>query len=1310
MSAIECVGEPDLRAFLLGQLPERPAQAVAGHLDACPQCEAAARRLDRQTDPLIRALRRARRPAAGADATMSVPDGVGPTVPEAGAAPPTLPRRIAGYEVIAELGRGGMSVVYQARQTHPGRLVALKMILAGAHAGVDRLARFLSEADAIARLQHPNIVQIYEVGQHEGLPFLSLEYVSGGSLAQKLAGGPQPPRPAAALVEKLARAVHHAHAHGVVHRDLKPANILLTADGTPKVSDFGLAKQERPELTATGAILGTPSYMAPEQASGDNPAVGPPADVYALGAILYELLTGRPPFQAPTVLETLAQVKRQEPVPPSQLQAQLPHDLSTICLKCLRKEPRQRYADARELAEDLGRFLAGRPIRARAVGVAERCWRWCRRNPALAGMTAAVTGLLLVVAVGASLLSLELSGALGRTRLAEQETQRKLLDSLVAQARAVHRGRRSGQRFETLKLLDKAAALARGLDLFEEKRAELRNVAIAALAMPDLYPVQTWDGFPPGSVYVDFDERLEIYARTDDRGNCSVRRVNGDAEIALLPRPDSCEGEAYPVLSRDGRFLAIRYGYDKIHVWQLDGARPRPVLEQEKVHCTDFHPNRPQVAFGHLDGRITLWDLTTGRPATPPLRPNGVVRNPIIALHPTEPLVAVTGYTHNKLVQIRDLRSGDVVKSLELPKSGWWVAWHPAGHTLAASVADDGTIHLFDQATFRCQRTFGVQGGAPIMCYNRAGDRLAVSDWSGGIGLYEAATGRQLFVPYPAAHIPLLRFHRGGHRLAGFTQERRLGVWQVGEGREYRTLRFPQGVILHDVTAPVSPDGRLVAAAMAGGVAFWDLDGGTEAVFLPLKNAATFVDFEPGAGGALLLGDESGLYRWPLRQDPQVPGRRRIGPPQALGFPAGGFFGRSADGRVLATAFRAVNWYEPWAGGWVRHADRPDRPLILDAGKDIRGIAVSPDGRWIVTLERADGPVKLWDVNTDRPKRTLRERGGEVHFSPDGRWLAVGGPEGCLLAVGSWEERRKLSGWWGRFSPDSRIMVVKSGSGRELRLIETDTGRELARLEDPNLDEPWSVNFTPDGSRLLVSTKQGIHVWDLRRIRAELARRDLDWVALPYPPAPAPSAPFTVELDLGDFHRLRPQRLAENFDRGVLAADHIAVRWFLRGRFHHEAGRFAEALRDWREAVAKQPDRALFCNDLARLYVVGPEPLRDARAAVPLAEKAVKLQQGAWGYVNTLGIAYYRASRYADAVAALRKSLAGGTGAADAANLYFLGLCHHRLGDATRAGDFFERAKAWHARYADRLTQEEADELRGFRAEAEAALARPPRR
>jgi WD40 repeat protein/Tfp pilus assembly protein PilF len=1298
-----CISDQDLRAYLLGTLPERVGRSVAAHLECCPECDTRARRLDGATDPLLDRLRHALGPALSADDTPHSPSSAAP----AGAA--VAPTRLGSYRILEEVGRGGMAVVYRARQDNPERVVALKVLLTGGHSGGERRARFRAEADTIARLRHPNIVQVFEAGEQDGLPFLALEFCEGGSLARRLGGTPQPPRAAAALVVLLARAVEHAHGAGVIHRDLKPANVLLTADGQPRVSDFGLAKAERPELTATGALLGTPSYMAPEQAAGGR-EVGPAADVYALGAILYELLTGRPPFQGATAMETLDQVRRQEPVPPRRLQPAVPLDLETICLKCLEKEPPKRYASAAALADDLTRFGEGRPVQARPVGAAGRVGRWARRNPALAGMTAVVAGLLLVVAVGASLLSLRLIGALGRTRSAEQETKRRLLDSLLAQARAVHRGRRSGQRFESLKLLDQATELARGLDLLPETRAELRKVAIAALAVPDLYPVQTWDGFPPGSLRVAFDERLEVYARTDDRGNCIVRRVAGNVQVAFLTGPPPGGGDLFPTLSHDGRFLAVRQHAGKTRVWQLDEAGARFVLMEKNVFYTDFHPTLPQVAFVHRDGRITLWELPAGKPAVPPLRPDRVVREPYIALHPTEPLVAVASY-YSRVVQVRDLRTGAVVKSLELPGNGSHVAWHPAGHTLAASEGDGRAMYLFDRATFRRQRTFGVHDGGSRMCYNRAGDRLAVWGWSQAVGLYEADTGQQLFVLPQTGHdpIPLLSFRPDGRRLAGFVQGRRVGIWEVGEGRVYRTLRRspkePRGANI----IVVSPDGRLVVASGGEGVVLWDLDSGAEVAFLPLEKPALCAAFEPGAGGALLLGDESGLYRWPVRSDPRVPGRRRIGPPQALGLPIGNSFGQSRDGRVMATAVRSVAWYEPWAGGWVRHADRPDRPLHLDPGAGLQGIAVSPDGRWVVTVQDADGPVKLWDARTDRLERTLRARGGPVHFSPDGRWLAVGGPEGCLYAVGSWEATRKLSGW-GHFSPDGRTLVVPTDSARVLRLVEADTGRELARLEDPNLDEATDVAFTPDGSRLVAYGGAGIHVWDLRRIRVELARRDLDWDAPPYPPVPAPAGPLTVEVDMGDFHRLRPQRLAESFDRGVEAAKHLAVRWFLRGKFHQKAGRYAEAFRDLREAVQRQRNRASFCNALARLYVVAPEPYRDAAAAIPLAERAVKVQPGAWAYVNTLGIAYYRAGRFEQAVAALQKSLARGAGECDAANLYFLALCQHRLGDSARARDHMQRARAWHNANAGRLSPEEKEELRQFRAEAEAVLARPPGR
>jgi serine/threonine-protein kinase len=347
-------------------------------------------------------------PAARAPATLPAPAGLTNDTPAttdgqgATAMPAPVWPHVPGYEIDGELGRGGMGVVYKARQTDLRRPVALKMILAGAHASAGQLERFRAEARAEARLQHPNIVQVYEIGEHDGLPYFSQEFVDGGNLGQKTERQPQPPRDAARLVETLARAVHYAHERGVIHRDLKPANVLLTADGTPKVADFGLAKclDDEAGATRTGSVLGTPSYMAPEQALGRPREVGRATDVYALGAILYELLVGRPPFLGATMLDTVEQVRTEEPLAPTRLQPRLPRDLETICLKCLQKDARKRYAGADELADDLGRFLAGEPIKARPVGQAERLWRWCRRNPRLAGLSAAVALLLLTVTAG----------------------------------------------------------------------------------------------------------------------------------------------------------------------------------------------------------------------------------------------------------------------------------------------------------------------------------------------------------------------------------------------------------------------------------------------------------------------------------------------------------------------------------------------------------------------------------------------------------------------------------------------------------------------------------------------------------------------------------------------------------------------------------------------------------------------------------------------------------------------------------------------------------------------------------------------
>jgi len=369
------------------ELAEAERALLAGHVDSCEAC--------RQRLELLRPTVMLN----GADTSLTPSSGdVGETLAAspfmlretADAARSKLVLTVPGYTLLEELGRGGMGVVYKARQESLGRLVALKMIRAAMLADTNQLTRFQIEAEILAQLQHPNIVQVFEIGQHQDMPYLAMEYVPGAALGDAIQKRGFTPNASAALVEKLARAMFSAHERGILHRDLKPANVLLNAEGDPKITDFGLAKRvsSDSQLTATHAVMGTPSYMPPEQALGRSSEIDSRSDIYSLGAILYELLTARPPFRGTTPLETLQQVIHREPAAPRSWDARIPRDLETICLKCLHKEPAQRYETAADLADDLRRFARGEPILARRVGPVERGWRWCRRNPAVAGSAA----------------------------------------------------------------------------------------------------------------------------------------------------------------------------------------------------------------------------------------------------------------------------------------------------------------------------------------------------------------------------------------------------------------------------------------------------------------------------------------------------------------------------------------------------------------------------------------------------------------------------------------------------------------------------------------------------------------------------------------------------------------------------------------------------------------------------------------------------------------------------------------------------------------------------------------------------------
>jgi WD40 repeat protein len=900
--------------------------------------------------------------------------------------------------------------------------------------------------------------------------------------------------------------------------------------------------------------------------------------------------------------------------------------------------------------------------------------------------------------------------ALEEAEKANDAATLRLYRSLVQQARASRRSRTAGQRFVSLATLEQATQLARRLRLPEKDLLELRNEVIACLALPDMDVGKEWDGYPEGSTYVDFDGKLERYARADRQESITVRRVADDVQICRLP-PGSGKGL---LLSHDGRFLWTG------KLWDVTGPEPRviPVGEIEGGTVA-FRPDGRQFAHAQPDGTIGLYDLPSGRPVRRLVGPGPMAKS--MACHPDGRKLVLA---FQDFAQVRDLETGKVSAEFRYPAEAYpVVAWHPDGKTLA-TLGGDQIIRLYDVATGKeTVRLAGCKSGGITFTFNHAGDLLASNGWENTLRLWDPRTGQQLFQAR-ASHVTAgLRFSPDDRLLAADIKDGKIRLREVAASRTYRTLVRDQALGKGGYWGcAVSPRGRLLAAGMGDGFGLWDCRTGAPLDFVPLPGGAPSVVFE--TSGALLTSGAGGTFRWPVRPDPAAPELLRIGPPQRLPLPDGSVLSScSPDGRVVAGG--------QFSGGLVWHRDRPGELVPLIPHPDVRHTSVSPDGNWVATGSWSSNGAKVWDAATGRRVAHLIPNQGNVTvvFSPDGKWLATTSDRAVcrLWAVDSWQEGPSPGATSGlvAFSPDGRLLAVETGQG-VVRLLDPDTGREYARLEDPNQDRAnWSMAFSPDGTQLVVNGEgTSLHVWDLRAIRAELAQRGLDWDLPAFPPADsAPPKPLQIEVDSADLG-MSPKQKTAYWQRQVAVHsirlalqpldDEAALR---RGWAYANLGKPSSAVDDYALALAILPpprqelfheiptwDVALALNNRAWELASKPAQLDHARKALFLAQKAVELAPTTWTYWNTLGVVQYRLGKYSEARESLERSLKGSKGETAGFDLYFLAMCHRRLGDAPKARDCYDQAVRWVEEHNGKLGATWAKELQEFRREAEEVL------
>ncbi|HOY56939.1 MAG TPA: protein kinase [Verrucomicrobiota bacterium] len=999
--------------------------------------------------------------------------------PEEPLSAPGSVQRIGGYELVERIARGGMGVVYRARQMSLGREVALKILLDSAVAGPEELGRFRAEATAAAALHHPHIVAVHEIGEDAGRLFFSMDFVAGKDLAALTREGPLPARVAAELTRKIAGAIQHAHERGVLHRDLKPSNVLVDALGEPHVTDFGLSKRLvgapaapealpapaalAPPLTLTGHVVGTPGYMSPEQAAAKRD-IGPPADVYSLGAVLYHLLTGRAPFVGETPTAVLRQVEEQDPVSPLLLNPSVPRDLETICHKCLAKEPPRRYASALELGQDLQRFLNGEPIHARPVGATERAWRWCRRRPTMAGLIAlssALLGAVIAVTIAA------------RVRLDEDQRLVRRKD-YVADLRLVERAVQENN-------LGQAGAL---LDKWRPRR-QVRGPFGFTRAEEDLRGFE-WN-------------YLAELCRGDEL------RVLGESGAHALRVAFSSRGDRVAGATADG----------EVRLWAADTGRLLGIVRHGKrVMTLAFSPDDRVLATGGDDCHLSLWDAQTMQPTASPPPLNSALVAAAFA-RDRSCLIAVA----RQQGLVWDLARTTAIERVAITPSTWFYGViAPNCGTVALPMPEAGGVELWDVPP-KVRR--GAVGGLGVAAaFSPDGRLLATGELSGQIRIWDLGDLHEVAtISTRAGGVGALAWSPDAKRLASGGHDAFVRLWQFPECELAATYRGHRGFVC---SLAFAPDGRRLASASTDGtVRLWDAEHGPAPRENPLVR-----DW----GLLLPRGRMLPIRSLAVNSDTHwidASQMRLVPIPLPAELRDSNTVVRVTDGGFLAIGPDAC----------VRQFDRTGRSIAPAARLPRWPVfhpMPSPDGRWLIWKESPDeiAAYDLWEIASTNAAERLNERGSEwlIHaFSNDSRQLALITPAGELLVrdlhhrrhtrgvtsthgtptslsfsrddrevVASWQDGMVsvwTTGRWDKppftlltgteavwcvcFSPDGR-RVAGGGDDGDVFLWDVATRQLVAKLKAPGNAVVLGIGFTEDGDTLFASTPRSVSIWRAR--------------------------------------------------------------------------------------------------------------------------------------------------------------------------------------------------------------------------------------